>query len=92
MNQANMKLMKSKLAAGQVRRNVSGPKDALTAAQDLKKITAAAVQFWSNAAIGAEVSIWKHGRAETQRPSAQTLCESGSDQQNFQRGSSSSCF
>ena len=37
MNQANMKLMKSKLAAGQVRRNVSGPKDALTAAQDLKK-------------------------------------------------------
>ena len=90
MNQSNMKLMKSKLAAGQVRRNVSGPKDALTAAQDLKKNRAAAAQFWSNTAVGAEVSIWRLARAETQPPSAQTFSQSGAAQQNFTSASFSS--
>ena len=90
MNQANMKLMKSKLAAGQVRRNASGPKDAWTAAQDRKKNRAAAVQFWSNMAVGAEVSIWKHGRAETQRTSAQTPSDTAFAPQNFASASASS--
>ena len=90
MNQANMKLMKSKLAAGEVRRNVSGAKDAMTAALDLKKNRAAAVQFWSNAAIGAEVSIWKHRGAEKQQTLAQTLSETVSAQQNFTSASVSS--
>ena len=72
MNQFNMKVMKKKLAAGQVRRNVVGPKDAKTAEELLKKKEAVIV-FKNSMTVGAGVSFLKPPRPSAQEIAAQEL-------------------
>ena len=73
MNQVNMKVMKKKLAAGQVRRNVIGPKDAKTAEDLLKKKKEAVVVFKNSMTVGASVSYLKLPRPSAQEVAAQEL-------------------
>ena len=78
MNQANMKVMKQKLAAGQVRRNIVGAKDAKAAEDQLGKKGAAVVtQFRNNLGVGAEFSILRLPRPPAQEVPAQELGAAG---------------
>ena len=73
MNQANMQAMKKKLAAGQVRRNLVGPKDAKAAEEMLKQKKAAVVAFKNSMTVAADVSYLRQPRPSAQEIAAQEL-------------------